>query len=66
MKKKRVLKKWVAYILILLDTVLSMLLCGEWASIKLQVIASVCSLGFIILTLNPISDSKLFLESEVD
>lgn len=47
--KKRVIKKWVYYTIILINFVNIILCSGEWASFKMQVVFTIFS-GLVMFT----------------
>lgn len=59
MKKKRVIKKWVAYALVILNALNIALISGEWASLKMQILYSLFGAWFMFKSLKLIDDREV-------
>lgn len=59
MKKKRIIKKWVAYTLVILNAFNIALISGEWASLKMQVLYSLFGVWFMLKSFKLFSDREV-------
>lgn len=65
MKTKRVIRSWVAYLLIYLNGLNVSLMCSEWQSLKLQILYSIFGFSFMFISIKLIKNSKLTKECEL-
>lgn len=65
MKTKRVIRKWVVYLLMYINGLNVSLMCAEWQSLKLQILYSIFSFGFMFISIKLIKNSKLIKECEL-
>ena len=59
MKKKRIIKKWVSYALVILNTLNIALVSGEWASLKMQILYSLFGAWFMLKSFKLFSDREV-------
>lgn len=59
MKKKRIIKKWVSYALVILNTLNIALVSGEWASLKMQILYSLFGTWFMLKSFKLFSDREV-------
>lgn len=64
MKTKRVIRSWVVYLLIYLNGLNVSLMCAEWQDLKLQILYSIFSFGFMFISIKLIKNSKLIRECD--
>ena len=65
MKTKKVLNGWVVKLLILLNFLNFTLACAEWQDLKLQILYSIFSFGFMFISIKLIKNSKLIRECDL-
>lgn len=65
MKTKRVIRSWVVYLLIYFNGLNVSLMCGEWQNLKLQILYSIFSFGFMFISIKLIKNSKLIKECDL-
>ena len=56
---KRVIKKWVAYALVILNAFNITLISGEWASLKMQILYSLFGIWFMLKSFKLFSDREV-------
>ena len=64
MRTKRVIRSWVAYLLIYLNGLNVSLMCGEWQNLKLQILYSIFGFSFMFISIKLIKNSKLIRECD--
>lgn len=56
---KRVIKKWVAYALVILNALNIALISGEWANLKMQFLYSLFGVWFMLKSFKLFSDREV-------